>query len=79
MILIKSDYFNTFRYKCLIVIYDIELKCIYKGEKTPVERAKKEEKKERSRNPVLMYKCVCLTVGFCKLKHDFNIKRNVSF
>jgi len=41
MNLIKSDYFNTFRYKCLIVIYDIELNCIYKGEKTPVERAKK--------------------------------------
>ena len=79
MNLIKSDYFNTFRYKCLIVIYDIELNCIYKGEKTPVERAKKEEKKERSRNPVLMYECVCLTEGVCKLKHNFNFKRNVSF
>jgi len=43
MNLIKSDYFNTFRYKCLIVIYDIELKGIYKVEKTPVERAKQEE------------------------------------
>ena len=36
MNLIKSDYFNTFCYKffCLIVIYNIELKGTCKGEKT---------------------------------------------
>jgi len=34
MNLIKSDYFNTFRYTFLIVIYNTELKCICKGEKT---------------------------------------------
>ena len=38
--LIKSDYFNTFRYKFLIVIYNIELKGICKGEKTKGEREK---------------------------------------
>mgnify|MGYP007091658006 CR=1 FL=1 len=38
--LIKSDYFNTFRYKFLIVIYNIEL-YICKGEKTKGEREKK--------------------------------------
>ena len=42
-------------------------------------KRKKEIEKERPSYPVLMYKCVCLTVGVCKLKHTFNIKRNVSF
>jgi len=59
--LIKQNYyFNTFRYKFLIVIYNIELNGIYKGEKT-----KREKEEERPRHPVLMYKCVCLTVGVC--------------
>ena len=47
---------------------------------------RREDKRERvtqrrttSRHPVLMHKCVCLTEGVCKLKHIFNIKRNVSF
>jgi len=38
MNLIKNDYFNTFRYKFLIVIYNIELNGISKGEKTKGER-----------------------------------------
>ena len=40
---------------------------------------KKRREKEQPCHPVLMYKCVCLTVGVCKLKHKFNIKQNVSF
>ena len=40
MNLIKSDYFNTFRHKFLIVIYNIELKVICKEEKTKGEREK---------------------------------------
>ena len=42
----KKDKINTFRYKFLIVIYNIELKGIYKGEKTKGEREKKEEKND---------------------------------
>ena len=56
------DYFNTFRYKFLIVIYNIELKGICKGEKTKGEREtkrrekekkKKRKEKERPRHPVI--------------------------
>jgi len=42
-------------------------------------RKRNKKKEERPRHTDLMYKCVCLTVGVCKLKHTFNIKRNVSF
>jgi len=48
MNLIKSDYFNTFRYKFLIVIYDIELKgTVYAKERRQKEKEKKEEKKKK--------------------------------
>ena len=40
MNLIKSDYFNTFRYKFLIVIYNIEL-YIYAKERRQKEKEKK--------------------------------------
>ena len=49
MNLIKSDYFNTFRYKFLIGIYNIELKGIRKGEKTKVERETKRREKEKKK------------------------------
>jgi len=47
MNLIKNDYFNTFRYKFLIVIYNIELNGICKGEKTKGERETKRREKEK--------------------------------
>jgi len=55
MNLIKSDYFNTFRYKFLIVIYNIELKGICNGEKTKWKRETKRRQKEKERpgHPVL--------------------------
>ena len=47
MNLIKHDYFNTFRYKFLIVIYNIEINGICKGEKTKGERETKRREKEK--------------------------------
>jgi len=46
---IKSDYFNTFRYKFLIVIYNIELKGIYAKERRQKEKEKQNEEKKKKR------------------------------
>ena len=46
MNLLKSDNFNIFRCKFLIVIYNLELKGICKGEKTKGERETKRKKEK---------------------------------
>jgi len=65
MNLIKSDHFNTFRY-FLIVIYNIELKGICKGEKTKGERNRKGERKRKAEKKKIAHYCSYYQICFKK-------------